>query len=32
VQPIAKMDESYEARLDGKPYPFVRLERAVVPQ
>jgi len=30
VEPVAKMDEAYEARIDGKPYPFVRLEEAPI--
>jgi hypothetical protein len=30
VRPIRAMDEAYEARVDGKPYPFVRLEEAPI--
>ena len=30
VQPIAEMDAAYVARLDGKPYPFVRLADAPI--
>jgi hypothetical protein len=28
VLPVEKMDEMYEARIDGKPFPFVRLDDA----
>jgi hypothetical protein len=30
VQPVAAMDAAYEAQLDGKPYPFVRLADAPI--
>jgi len=30
VEPIRKMDEAYEAHVDGKAYPFVRLEAAPI--
>ena len=30
VQPIRAMDEAYEARIDGKAYPFLRLEQAPI--
>jgi hypothetical protein len=30
VLPITKMDQAYEAQIDGRPYPFVRLESAPI--
>jgi len=30
VEQVARMDEAYEARIDGKLYPFVRLEDAPI--
>jgi hypothetical protein len=30
VLPIAAMDEAYEARIDGKPYPLARLDQAPI--